>query len=277
MSFAQFIKSRDIIYWPANKSVQPIIDSKINNIVWQMPREAVVSLVANKKIKEIIEKLSPFKDSLWIIWDYLIEFDIRKSGDLLTSAKNIRFKWFNLLLILYLYWDNLVKDYIILEWVEPTREDIFIWELLSWISHEWDKEINNLLKLEDYIEQIYKTWEVNFDVTWKIVDKTFIEFLLATYSYYLQFWNSIKWWNLVHHIIYDFLWNLLNNNKLHFDKNTILKYIDELSKWLQSVGFYKWMYMLKRLFEDYNEWEEIISPKVLNALSHYNEQLKMSY
>lgn len=127
MSFSQFIKSRDIIDWPANKSVQPIIDSKLNNIVWQMPREAVVSLIANKKIKEIIEKLSPFRDSSWIIWDYLIEFDIRKSGDLLTSAKNIRFKWFNLLLILYLYWDNLVKDYIILEWVEPTREDIFIW------------------------------------------------------------------------------------------------------------------------------------------------------
>ncbi|MDD3145351.1 MAG: hypothetical protein PHV23_04540 [Candidatus Gracilibacteria bacterium] len=277
MNFAQFLKSRDIIDGPVCKSVEPIIDSKISNIVGQMPREAVVSLVANKKIKEIIEKLSAFNDSAGIIGDYLIEFDIRKNSDLLTSARNIRFKGFNLLLILYLYGDDLVKDYIILEGVEPTREDIFLGELLSGITHEGDKEINNLLKLEDYIEQIYKTGEVNFDVNGKIIDKTFIEFLLATYSYYLQFGNSIKGGNLVHHIIYDFLGNLLNNNKLHFDKNIILKYIDELSKGLPSVSFYKGMYMLKRLFEDYNEGEEIISPKVLNALAHYNEQLKMSY
>lgn len=276
MNFSQFIKSNNIGNWSINKSIKPIVDSKIREIAWQMPKEAVVSLVANKKIKEIIDKLSPFKDSIWIIWDYLIEFDIRKSSDLLTSAKNIRYKWFNLLLILYLYWDNLVKDYVVLEWVDPTREDIFLWELLSGITHEWDKEINTLLKLEDYIQEIYKNGEVNFDVIWKMTNKTFIEFLLSTYSYYLQFSDSIKWWNLVHHVIYDFLWNLLNNDKLHFDKNTILEYIDNLSKWLPSVSFYKWMYMIKRLFEDYKEKDEVISSKVLNALSHYRDQLNMT-
>jgi len=276
MNFSQFIKSNNISSWPINPSIKPIVDWKVREIASQLPKEAVVSLVANKKIKEIIDKLSPFKDTVWIIWEYLIEFDIRKSSDLLTSAKNIRYKWFNLLLILYLYWDNLVKDYVVLEWVDPTREDIFLWELLSWIAHEWDKEIDKLLKLEDYINEIYKTWEANFDVIWKITNKTYIEFLLSIYSYYLQFSDSIKWWNLVHHVIYDFLWHLINNNKLHFDKNTILKFIDELSKWLPSVSFYKWMYMIKRLFDDYNEKDEVVSSKVLNALSHYRDQLKMT-
>lgn len=276
MNFSQFIKSNGISSWPINKSIKPIIDSKVREIASQMPKEAVASFIANKKIKEILDKLSPFKDTIGIIWDYLIEFDLRKTDDLLSSAKNIRYKWFNLLLILYLYWDNLVKDYIILEWVNPSREDIFLGELLSWITHEWDKEINTLLKLEDYINEIYKTWEANFDVISKMANKTFIEFLLSTYSYYLQFSDSIKWWNLVHHVIYDFLWNLLNNDKLHFDKKTILEYIDNLSRWLPSVSFYKWMYMIKRLFEDYKEKDEVISSKVLNALSHYRDQLKMT-
>jgi len=276
MNVLPSLKSSDIINWKINKSIEPLLDSKLNDIVWKTPKKAVENIIANKKIEEIIGKLSVFKDTIWIIWDYLIEFDIRKTDDLITSAKNIRYKWFNLLLVLYLYWDNLVKDYIILEWVNPSREDIFLWELLSWITHEWDKEINTLLKLQDYIEEIYKTWEANFDVIWKITGKTFIEFLLSTYSYYLQFRDSIKWWNLVYNIIYDFLGHLLNNNKLHFDKNAIINYIDNLSKWLPIVSFYKWMYIIKRLFEDYEEVDEVLSVKVLNALSHYKEQLKMN-
>ncbi len=276
MNFSQFIKSNGISSWPINKSIKPIIDSKVRKIASQMPKEAVASFIANKKIKEILDKLSPFKDTIGIIWDYLIEFDLRKTDDLLSSAKNIRYKWFNLLLILYLYWDNLVKDYIILEWVNPSREDIFLGELLSWITHEWDKEINTLLKLEDYINEIYKTWEANFDVMWKINNKTFLEFLLSTYSYYLQFSASIKWWNLVHNMIYDFLWHLLNNNKLHFDKNIALKLIDKLSNWLPDITFSRWMYMLKKLFEDYDVKEEVINNSVSNALLHYREQLKMA-
>ncbi len=276
MNLRHQIKSSDILTHPINNSLKPVIDSKLNDVVSQMPREAIINISANKKIKEIIEKLSPFKDTIWFIWDYLIEFDIKKTDDLLSSAKNIRYKWFNLLLILYLYWDNLVKDYIILEWVNLTREDIFLWEILSSISHEWDKEINNLLKFEDYIDQIYKTWEANFDVMWKINNKTFLEFLLSTYSYYLQFSASIKWWNLVHNMIYDFLWHLLNNNKLHFDKNTALKLIDKLSNWLPDITFSRWMYMLKKLFEDYDVKEEVINNSVSNSLLHYREQLKMA-
>lgn len=234
-------------------------------------------LVTRERIKDILEVLSPFRWTRGIIWDYLIEYDISQNDNLIDFVNNTRYRWFNLLLLLYLYWDNLVRDYMILDWVNPSREDIFLWELLWAVKQESDLEINVLLKLEWYIEQIYKNNVPNFKVVLPDSWKTFMEFLLSTYSYYLQFWAWIKWWKLITNIIYDFISHLLYNDKVEVDKEKILILLDNLSIWLNDLNFNKWMYMIKKIVLDYiDEIEKKpLNTKVSEALFAYNSQTQM--
>jgi hypothetical protein len=275
------LKSKDLLTWGIAPLFEPIVDEKIKEISANLPKEQLDRIYANTKIKKILDSLEPFKDSFSIVWDYLLWIKHFYNGSYLDTINNYRFSWFNFILVLYLFWDDKVWELLTLDWLKVTREDIFLWELLWALKIDADNQVDVLFKLQDFINQIYKGWTSDFNVTDKNW-KTFLEFLLSNYSYYLQFWESISNWNLVSNIIYDFLWNLIDNNKLNFDKTNILKYIDELSIWLTSVNFHKWMYMLKRLFEDYEVKDEkienklVISSKVSYALSKYGEQLRMA-
>lgn len=257
----------------------PISDSdEIKSILaWKLAdisNEVIDCSISELKIKNIVDRLSAFSDSNSIIWDFLIEIDIRKNSNLLDVINNLRVNGFNFLLILYLFSESDVRDFMVIEWVKLSREDIFLWEMLSAMKIEWDMEIKNFLECKKYIEIIYKWEKPDFNAISEINWKSFLEFLLSTYSYYTQFKDWINWWKLLSNIIYDFISHLLNNNKLRFDGEKTINFIDELSNWLKDLEFSKWMYVIKKIIIDYiNESENrALNTNVARALNAYNSQ-----
>lgn len=270
------LKSKDLLPWGVAPLFEPIIDWKIKEISADLPKEQLERIYANTKIKMILDSLTPFKDSFSIVWDYLLWIKHFYNGSYLDTINNYRFSWFNLILVLYLFWDDKVWELLTLDWLKVTREDIFLWELLWALKLDADNQVDILFKLQDFIAQIYKNNTPDFNVTdrnWK----TFLEFLLSNYSYYLQFWETINNWKLVSNILYDFIWHLLENNKLSFDIEQILSYIDELSNWLNDYNFDRWMLALKTLFEKHKSEndDKPLNSTVLNAINNYKTILKI--
>lgn len=270
------LKSKDLLPWGVAPLFEPIIDWKIKEISADLPKEQLERIYANTKIKMILDSLTPFKDSFSIVWDYLLWIKHFYNGSYLDTINNYRFSWFNLILVLYLFWDDKVWELLTLDWLKVTREDIFLWELLWALKLDADNQVDILFKLQDFIAQIYKNNTPDFNVTdrnWK----TFLEFLLSNYSYYLQFWETINNWKLVSNILYDFIWHLLENNKLRFDIEQILSYIDELSNWLNDYNFDRWMLALRTLFEKHKTEndDKPLNSTVLNAINNYKTILKI--
>lgn len=231
-------------------------------ISWKIltaPSEVINWTLSEIKIRNIIDRLRVFSDSNSLVWDFLIEIDIRKNSSLLDIVNNLRVSWLNFLHILYLFSENDVNEFITIEWIKLSREDIFLWQLLSWIAIDLDKQKGKQLDkiteiyfyLFNYIDEIYKTWEANFNVISKITNKTFLEFLISIYSYYLYMWDENQWWKTVCSIILDFLNHLLDKNKINFIKDDMLAYIEKELEWLSDNAFIEWMNRIRNIFKDY--------------------------
>ncbi|MDD3793975.1 MAG: hypothetical protein PHI37_04125 [Candidatus Gracilibacteria bacterium] len=251
---------------PPSSEMNLILAGKLSDL----PREVVDYSISESKIGKIIDRLSVFSDSNSIIGEFLIELDIRNDFNLIDLINNIRVKGFNFLLILYLFSEDDIDDFMSIPGIKISEEEKYLGETLSAINIEGDKEIKIFMKFKKFISLIYKGKEPNFNVK-NEEGETFLEFLLSTYSYYLFFKVTINGGKLVSDKIFNFLSFLLKEHKLFFDKKLILTFIDTLFNKTDDIDFKEGMDDLKKLFNNYDFKLSVdeLNPEVFKALEHY--------
>jgi len=260
-------------YIPDSSEIKSILIWKLSNL----PSELIEYSISEAKIRKIIDELSVFSDTNSIIWKFLIEVDIRKKSNLLDVINNLRVNGFNFLLILYLFSESDVKEFSQIWWVKISREDQFLWDILNALKFDYNNEKKIIEELKKYISFIYKTDKPDFNVINNENWKSFLEFLISTYSYYLYMWDENQGWETVCSIILEFLNYFLDNNKINFTKENILIYVEKESEWSSGNAFIKWMNKIKKIFEDYErkdlKGQEHLNQWIVEQLSYTNQRV----